>query len=86
MFKKLGKKMGGKGPPAMRYRFEVQVVHLEGVPDSVECARVVMARSAKVSMTEVAESRSGTITFTKVGWRGCMCSIKTSMPTTPPLC
>ncbi|KAG1673433.1 hypothetical protein FOA52_002198 [Chlamydomonas sp. UWO 241] len=63
--KKMSKGMLGIGKAGMRYRFEVQVVQLEGVPEGVECARVVMARSAKVAMTEVAVARKGTITFTK---------------------
>ncbi len=61
MFKKLkGLASGGsKSKGAVKYKFDVQVVQLEGVPGPVKKCRVVWSRSAKMQMTEVKECRNG---------------------------
>ena len=61
MFKKFsGLTKGlGKGGKGQRYKIEVQVVQVEGLPDAVKKARVVMSRSSKVSMTDVKDTRNG---------------------------
>ena len=62
MFKKLKGGLGiggGKNKNNVKYKFDVLVVQLEGVPTAVKKCRVVWSRSAKVQMTEIKEARNG---------------------------
>jgi hypothetical protein len=59
--KKLGRGIGlSKGGVAgIKYSIDVQVVSVDGLPDSVKKCRVVMGRGAKISMTDVKDTRAG---------------------------
>lgn len=62
MFKKLkslGKGSGGKH----KYRLDVSVRSLDGLPEGVAAVRVVWARQAKVQVTKVAAVSAGAL-----GW------------------
>ena len=61
MFKKLGNKLSGalKGKGNVKYKIEVQIVQIDGLPDAVKKCRVVMSRASKVAMTVVKDLRNG---------------------------
>ncbi len=62
MFKKLGRALGGGGgggKGSVRVKFDVQVVQVDRLPTAVRKCRVVLARSAKVSMTATKDARNG---------------------------
>ena len=63
MFKKFGlSKLGlSKGGKGAKYKLEVQIVSVDGMPDAVKKCRVVMSRAAKVAMTDVKDTRNGTL-------------------------
>lgn len=52
-------KLLGKGGNSSKYKLEVQVVAVEGLPAVVKYARVCMARSAKVAHTKIVGARGG---------------------------
>ncbi|GAX78579.1 hypothetical protein CEUSTIGMA_g6018.t1 [Chlamydomonas eustigma] len=63
--KKFGRGIGLSkgGDTGIKYNIDVQVVSVDGLPDAVKKCRVVMARGAKISMTDVKDTRAGTATF-----------------------
>ena len=65
MFKKFGlSKLGlSKGGKGAKYKLEVQVVSVDGMPDAVKKCRVVMSRAAKVAMTDVKDTRNGKLSY-----------------------
>jgi hypothetical protein len=60
MFGKLtaGLKRAGRGSHGAKYRLEVQVLQVKGLPAAVKRCRVVWSRSAKVQMTDVKDVKS----------------------------
>lgn len=63
MFKKFGlSKLGlSKGGKGAKYKLEVQIISVDGMPDAVKKCRVVMSRAAKVSMTDIKDTRNGAL-------------------------
>lgn len=61
MFKKLQRNLERKkeGKTPIKFRFDVQVKELQGVPASVDECRVVWSRGAKVQMTDLAHAHEG---------------------------
>jgi hypothetical protein len=59
MFKKIGRALGGKGGSGLRVRFDVVVVQVERLPNSVKQARVVLSRHSKTSLTDAKPARNG---------------------------
>ena len=52
MFKKLGKALGTGGSKGTKYRFEVVVAYVDGLPSSVRRCRVQWSRNSKVQATD----------------------------------
>ena len=53
-----GLKRAGKGAHGAKYKLDVQVVQVKGLPGAVKKCRVVWSRAAKVQMTEVKEVKA----------------------------
>ncbi|GIL59066.1 hypothetical protein Vafri_14027 [Volvox africanus] len=57
----------GKGGHGVKYKIDLQVVQLENLPTSIRKCRVVWARSAKLQMTDIKDTR------------GCIASFKQTL-------
>jgi hypothetical protein len=62
MFKKLQRQIDRKkaGAQSLKYRFDLQIDAVEGLPGGVTQCRVLWARGAKVQLSRLAEVQNGT--------------------------
>eukprot|EP00951_Prasinocladus_malaysianus_P026096 scaffold230555_cov44-Prasinocladus_malaysianus.AAC.1 len=65
MFKKLQRQIDRKkaGAQSIKYRFDLHLAGLEGLPKSVKECRIVWARGAKVQLSKIVQAKDGTATF-----------------------
>lgn len=55
----LGALTGGRGGKSKRYKFDVEVMSVDGLPEAVRRCCVVMARGERSHTTEVRDTRRG---------------------------